>query len=84
MHGVEAGRTAGYALARKIGSNPTRESKPEPAAVGASTAAMPEALRSALASRVATAYRALFFVLAAIAALGIAIASTNPKTQWKS
>lgn len=45
---------------------------------------MPEALRSALASRVATAYRALFFVLAAIAALGIAIASTNPKTQWKS
>ena len=44
---------------------------------------MPEALRSALASRVATTYRALLLVLAAIAALGIAIASTIPKTQWK-
>jgi hypothetical protein len=46
-------------------------------------AAMPQVLRLELASRVATAYRALFLVLAAIAATGIWIATTIPKTDWK-
>ncbi len=46
-------------------------------------AATPEVLRSELASRVATAYRAMFLVLAAIAASGVAIAATIPRTDWK-
>jgi hypothetical protein len=46
-------------------------------------AAMPEALRSELALRVASAYRAMFLVLAAIAASGVAIAATIPQTHWR-
>ncbi len=47
-------------------------------------AAMPEVLRGELASRVAVAYRAMFVVLAVIAATGAWIASTIPTTDWKN
>ncbi len=52
--------------------------------VAATLAAMPEVLHLELAARLATAYRAVFQVLAAIAATGVAIASTIPKTDWKN
>ncbi|MEP7327781.1 MAG: MFS transporter [Betaproteobacteria bacterium] len=48
----------------------------------AAVAAMPGALRTELAGRVGDAYRAVFLVLAGMAAIGAWIATTIPKSDW--